>query len=125
MGDEAASHLARVLRIPRQIRAEKFLLIQKPPHEAADKELRKEESPPGTKRDGRSEKKQDRTRVHGVPDDSIGTGRDDGLALGDLHCRGGKSILPDDEEVNDDSVRNERVAGEGEPGGNGGRPAKR
>src|SRR5215469_14486635 len=40
-----------------------------------------------------------------MPDDSIGTSRDDGLASGDFDCRSGKSILPNYEEVNDDNDR--------------------
>ena len=63
-------------------------------------------------------------RVHGVPNDRVGAGRDDRLTLDDLYRRSRIPILSDHQEVNEDSKHGERVAQYREVGRNAGRPAQ-
>ncbi len=59
-----------------------------------------------------------------MPDDRVGTGRDDRLPGGDLDRRGGIAVRPDHEEVDEETEHAERVAEQREPGRDGGRPAE-
>src|SRR5262245_10056233 len=74
---QTPADLAGVLRIAFEVSREKALLIDKAPYERGNNDKDSEEPVPRVKREWHAGEQQQRSRIHGMPDQRIGASRYD------------------------------------------------
>jgi len=78
-GDEPVGHLGAVVPVSGEVGGEiPFLLLESPDDQNQQRD-KEDESPPGSQREGNAQKQQQPSAIHGVADERIRPGRDDGL----------------------------------------------
>src|SRR5215831_7434659 len=93
--DEAIPHRARIFSVAWQISTQESFFIESAPHQNRHKRWDKKECPPRAKCKRHSDKKEERTGIHRMPDVRIGAGRDDCLILDHLDRGCGETVYLD------------------------------
>ena len=103
---ETGADSLAILFVPGQAFAEKLLLVEKPQCEDEDHGQDGEEAPRRGERERGADEHDESAGVHGMADDGVGAGGDDGLVGGDSNGCGGVGVFfeddEDDEEAGDD-----------------------
>jgi hypothetical protein len=100
--NEAGGGAEAIFGIAREVAAEDFFLVEDAEDEQRYEQEGTRQRPPGAQRQRREEEHENRSGIHGMPDEAIEAGGDHSLALLDLDGSGGKAVLlhdPNGDEI--------------------------